>query len=82
MLRELRVRGYRSLRDVNLELSPLTVVLGANGAGKTNLYQSLQLLSAKRQHVFVVTHSDKLAGALTGATVRTAQLVGGSTVLS
>src|SRR5262249_31106315 len=38
--------------------------------------------AAKRQQVFVVTHSDKLAGALTGATVRTAQLVGGSTVLS
>ncbi|MCA1827402.1 MAG: AAA family ATPase, partial [Myxococcales bacterium] len=49
MLRELHVRGYRSLRDVSLELSPLTVVLGANGAGKTNLYQSLQLLSAAAQ---------------------------------
>jgi predicted ATPase len=49
MLRELRVSGYRSLRDVTLELSPLTVVLGANGVGKTNLYQSLQLLSAAAQ---------------------------------
>lgn len=46
MLRELRVSGYRSLRAVTLELSPLTVVVGANGAGKTNLYQSLQLLQA------------------------------------
>jgi predicted ATPase len=46
MLRELEVSGYRSLRSVALKFEPLTVVLGANGAGKTNLYNSLQLLSA------------------------------------
>src|SRR5918912_4420573 len=49
MLRELRVSGYRSLRQVSLELSPLTVVVGANGSGKTNLYQSLQLLASAAQ---------------------------------
>jgi predicted ATPase len=48
-IRELRVSGYRSLRDVALELAPLTVVVGANGTGKTNLYQALQLLSAAAQ---------------------------------
>jgi hypothetical protein len=31
MLRELRVSGYRSLRQIALEVSPLTVVVGANG---------------------------------------------------
>jgi predicted ATPase len=46
MLRELRVSGYRSLREIALPLDGLTVVLGANGAGKTNLYSALQLLSA------------------------------------
>jgi predicted ATPase len=46
MLRELQVSGYRSLRNITLAFEPLTVVLGANGAGKTNLYNSLQLLSA------------------------------------
>src|SRR5882762_8618872 len=49
MLRELRVSGYRSLRQVSLQLSPLTVIVGANGTGKTNLYQSLQLLTAAAQ---------------------------------
>jgi predicted ATPase len=48
-IRELRVSGYRSLRDVVLELAPLTVVVGANGTGKTNLYQALQLVSAASQ---------------------------------
>src|SRR5205085_172574 len=45
----LRVSGYRSLRQIALELSPLTVVVGANGTGKTNLYQALQLLASAAQ---------------------------------
>lgn len=49
MLCELRVTGYRSLQDIELELAPLTVVVGANGTGKTNLYQALQLLSCSAQ---------------------------------
>ena len=38
--------------------------------------------AAKRGQVFVVTHSEKLAGFLEGATVRTAQLLAGATVLA
>ena len=38
------VAGYRSLRDVRLDLAPLTVVVGANGSGKSNLYRALQLV--------------------------------------
>jgi predicted ATPase len=49
MLREFRVSGYRSLRQIALELSPLTVVVGVNGAGKTNLYRCLHLLACAAQ---------------------------------
>jgi predicted ATPase len=45
MIESLRIRGYRSLRDVNLPLGPLTVVTGGNGTGKSNLYRCLQVLS-------------------------------------
>jgi predicted ATPase len=45
MLESLHIRGYRSLEDVRLPLSPLTVVTGANGTGKSNLYRALQLLA-------------------------------------
>ncbi|HEY0943856.1 MAG TPA: AAA family ATPase [Opitutaceae bacterium] len=45
MIETLRIHGYRSLEDVRLPLSPLTVVTGANGTGKSNLYRSLQLLA-------------------------------------
>ncbi len=44
-LTTLAVFGYRSLRDIVLELAPLTVVTGANGSGKTNLYRALRLLA-------------------------------------
>jgi predicted ATPase len=45
MLRTLSVANYRSLRDVVVPLSELTVVTGANGAGKSSLYRSLRLLA-------------------------------------
>src|SRR4051812_38082204 len=44
-LTRLCISGYRSLRDVRLELDPLTVVTGANGSGKSSLYRALRLLA-------------------------------------
>ena len=35
-LSSIAVRGYRSIEDVQLELRPLNVLIGANGAGKSN----------------------------------------------
>ena len=37
-------RKFRSLGDVDLDLGAITVVVGENGTGKTNLYRSLRLL--------------------------------------
>lgn len=42
----LSVENYRSIRWLSLELAPLTVVTGANGVGKSNLYKCLELLHA------------------------------------
>lgn len=39
------ISGYRSLRDIRLELDSLTVVTGANGSGKSSLYRALRLLA-------------------------------------
>src|SRR5476651_2331142 len=39
------ISGYRSLRDVRLELQALTVVTGPNGSGKSSLYRALRLLA-------------------------------------
>jgi predicted ATPase len=41
----LHVRGYRSLRDFKLTLGPVNIITGANGTGKSNLYQALMLVA-------------------------------------
>jgi predicted ATPase len=41
----LAVENYRSLQHLVLPLAPLTVVTGANGSGKSNLYRALRLLA-------------------------------------
>ncbi|MDB5589240.1 MAG: family ATPase [Devosia sp.] len=38
--------GYRSIRKIRFPVRQLTVLVGGNGVGKTNLYRSLELLQA------------------------------------
>ena len=45
IISHLCISGYRSLRDVRLEVGQLTVVTGANGSGKSSLYRALRLLA-------------------------------------
>ena len=45
MLKRVRIRGYKSLADVEVALEPLTVLFGPNAAGKSNFLDALQLLS-------------------------------------
>lgn len=49
MINFFAISGYRSLRDVKLELGPLNIITGANGSGKSSLYRSLRLLSEVAQ---------------------------------
>lgn len=46
VVRSLSVENYRSIRWLSVDLARLTVVTGANGVGKSNLYKSLELLHA------------------------------------
>jgi predicted ATPase len=46
MVREVSAAGYRSLHRIRFPVDRLSVFLGANGVGKTNLYRALQLLQA------------------------------------
>jgi predicted ATPase len=43
-LSHIRVAGFRSLRDVSLDLTPVTVLIGPNGAGKSNLLAALEMV--------------------------------------
>jgi predicted ATPase len=44
-LTRLRVSGFKSIRELDLEVNDLMVLVGANGSGKSNLIQLLALLS-------------------------------------
>jgi predicted ATPase len=45
MLRRVHIQGYKSLQSVELELQPLTLIIGPNASGKSNLFDALRLLS-------------------------------------
>lgn len=45
MLTRVRVRNYKSLADVDVELGPLTVLVGQNSTGKSNFVDALHFLS-------------------------------------
>jgi predicted ATPase len=44
MIKNIKIRNFKSLKDLSLELSDLNVVTGMNGVGKSSLIQSLLLL--------------------------------------
>lgn len=45
-LRAMNAENYRSLRSIRMDLDQVNLFVGANGAGKSNLYRSLQLIKA------------------------------------
>lgn len=45
MLESFSVRNFKSFIEAKLELRPLTMLIGANASGKTNLLEALQVLS-------------------------------------
>jgi predicted ATPase len=42
----IHIRGYRRLLDLQLDMRPLTVIIGANGSGKTSFLEVWSLLAA------------------------------------
>ena len=45
-LERIRIAGFGSLADVSFEPGPITVLIGANGSGKSNLLRVLRMVSA------------------------------------
>lgn len=45
MITRLEVDGFKSLRDFAVDLEPLTILIGPNSAGKSNVLEALALLS-------------------------------------
>jgi predicted ATPase len=45
ILKKIALRGFKSIRDMTLELGPLNILIGANGAGKSNLVLFFKMLN-------------------------------------
>lgn len=45
MLTRLKVKGFKNLLDVNADFGPFTCIMGANGIGKSNVFDVIEFLS-------------------------------------
>jgi putative ATP-dependent endonuclease of the OLD family len=50
-VKEVRVRGYRCLRSVDVELNSLTVLIGQNNSGKTSFLNALHAAIGAGQRI-------------------------------
>jgi predicted ATPase len=55
MILTLAIANYRSLRELVIPLGQLTLITGANGAGKSSVYRSLRLLAQTAQGGIIPT---------------------------
>ena len=57
-LHSITIRGFRSIKEATLEFRPLNVLIGANGAGKSNLisfFKMMNELTAGRLQQYIAT---------------------------
>ena len=46
MIKEIRIKNFKSIQKLKLDIGRLTVLIGENGSGKTNVLEALALCSA------------------------------------
>ncbi|MFH1010846.1 MAG: AAA family ATPase [bacterium] len=50
MIKSVRIKGYKSFRNMEIKLRPLSVIFGPNASGKSNFLDSLYLVSRSANH--------------------------------
>lgn len=58
MLQSVKIRNFQSLKDLTLELGPLTVVVGDSSSGKTALIRALRMLVHNERGSWFVTNGE------------------------
>lgn len=61
MFTRIRIRNFQSLDDVELELAPFTIVVGASNSGKSAVLRALRTLAFNATSPSFVTHGKKSA---------------------
>ncbi|HMA33845.1 MAG TPA: AAA family ATPase [Chloroflexia bacterium] len=59
MITRIELDGFKTFLDFQLDLGPFQVILGANGAGKSNLFDALRLLSRLARLPVVEAFTDR-----------------------
>ncbi|WP_271252348.1 AAA family ATPase [Pseudanabaena sp. Chao 1811] len=49
MLKHISIKGFKSIKELELDLSPINVLIGANGSGKSNFISFFKLLNRMMQ---------------------------------
>jgi len=65
MLQRVILKGFKSIKEMELELRPLNVLIGANGAGKSNLVSFFKMLNEMmagrlQQYIGTTGHAQSL----------------------
>lgn len=50
MITKIEIDGFKTFKDFSIELAPFQVIIGANAAGKSNLFDALRLLKNLAEH--------------------------------
>src|SRR5712691_3566308 len=50
MISQITIRNFKSLRDITVDLDPLTVLIGRSGSGKSNFVNALRFLREYLEH--------------------------------
>ena len=59
MIKQVKIQQFKSFRDMTIELAPLNILIGANGAGKSNFISFFELLNQlyqRRLGEYVMQH--------------------------
>src|SRR2546429_6932110 len=44
MIKRIKIRDFKSIRELDLDLDPVTVLIGRSGTGKSNIVQAIRFL--------------------------------------
>lgn len=60
MIQSLAIRNFQSLRHVDLDLSPFTVIVGKSSSGKSALVRAIKTLTSNRRGLDFLTHGETI----------------------
>jgi DNA repair ATPase RecN len=61
MLNRIEIRNFQSLVHVDLDLAPLTVIVGPSSSGKSAFIRSMRALHENRRGTAFITHGERVA---------------------